>query len=99
MSAGLKDILAIPPTNAWLLIGDEASFPTASDLRDNRRRPLTDDQIWTGSKQTQPGDLLFFYFVAPRKAIHFAARAASYPSLIRKSVSTRRSRLTRINGG
>jgi type I restriction enzyme R subunit len=79
MSAGLKDILAIPPTTAWLLIGDEASFPTASDLRDNRRRPLTDDQIWTGSKQTQPGDLLFFYFVAPRKAIHFAARAASYP--------------------
>jgi len=79
MSAGLKDILAIPPTNAWLLIGDEASFPTASDLRENRRRPLTDDRIWTGSKQTQPGDLLFFYFVAPRKAIHFAARAASYP--------------------
>jgi hypothetical protein len=25
MSAGLKNILAIPPTNAWLLIGDEAS--------------------------------------------------------------------------
>ena len=53
MSAGLKDILAIPPTNAWLLIGDEASFPTESDLRDNRREPLSDDQIWTGSKQTQ----------------------------------------------
>ena len=79
MSAGLKDILAIPPTNAWLLIGDEASFPSQSDLRDNRRRPLQDDAIWTGSKQTQPGDLLLFYFVAPRKAIHFAARAASYP--------------------
>ena len=45
MSAGLKDILAIPPTNAWLLIGDEASFPSQSDLRDNRRRPLQDDAV------------------------------------------------------
>ncbi len=45
MSAGLKNILAIPPTNAWLLIGDEASFPTEDELRDNRRRPLSDDQI------------------------------------------------------
>jgi hypothetical protein len=79
MTANLKKILAIPPTNAWLLMGDEAAFPTNTDLRDNRRRPLSGDQIWTGSKQTQPGDLLFFYFIAPRKAIHFAARAASYP--------------------
>ena len=79
MPAALKNILAIPPTNAWLLIGDEESFPTDSYLRDNRRKPLSDDHIWTGSKQTQPGDLLFFYFIAPRKAIHFAARAASYP--------------------
>jgi hypothetical protein len=79
MSDRLQKILEIPPTNAWLLFGDEASFPTASELRDNLRRPLTDNQIWTGSKQTQPGDLLFFYFLAPRKAIHFAARAAAYP--------------------
>ena len=79
MPAALKNILAIPPTNAWLLIGDEKSFPTESSLQDMRRRPLSDDDIWTGSKQTQPGDLLFFYFMTPRKAIHFAARAASYP--------------------
>ena len=79
MSARLKKILAIPPINAWLLIGDEASFPTEGGLRDSRRRPFSPDDFWTGSKQTQPGDLLFFYFMAPRKAIHFASRAASYP--------------------
>jgi hypothetical protein len=79
MSAGLKNILAIPPTNAWLLIGDEASYPTDSELRDMRRTPLSENRIWTGSKQTQPGDLLFFYFIAPLKAIHFVARAVSYP--------------------
>ncbi len=79
MLAGLREILAIPPTNAWLLIGDGKSFPSESKLRDHRSMPFSEYPIWTGSKQTQPGDLLFFYFVAPHKAIHFAARVASYP--------------------
>jgi hypothetical protein len=79
MSTSLEKILAIPPTNAWLLIADDKAFPTEHELQDNRCRPLSDAQIWTVSKQTQPGDLLFCYFMAPRKAIQFAARAASYP--------------------
>lgn len=35
--------------------------------------------MWTAPKQIQPGDLLFFYFMTPRKAIQFVARAATYP--------------------
>ena len=68
-----------PPTNAWLLIGDEASFPTRRELQEMRRGGRRTDQLWTAPRQAQPGDLLFFYFVDPRKAIYFAARAASYP--------------------
>ena len=78
--ASLKDIVAIPPVNAWLLIGDEASYPTATDLREGRTY-WNFDSIWTGPRQAQPGDLLFFYFIAPRKAIHFVARAAAHAQL------------------
>ncbi len=70
----LQDILAIPPVNAWLLMGDEASYPTPQDLRTQRR--TWRDSIWTGPRRARPGDLLFFYLMAPRSAIHFAARAA-----------------------
>lgn len=74
----LKRLVSSAPTNAWLLIGDEASYPTAEELRDSRLR-WREECFWTGPRQAQPGDLLFFYFMAPRKAIHFLARAGSHP--------------------
>lgn len=77
MPTSLKSILAAPPTNAWLLLGDQASYPDAHELRD-MRRAAPGDYVWTAPKRAQPGDLLFFYFIAPHKAIHFAARAASH---------------------
>lgn len=66
------------PINAWLLMGDAASFPTAQELRRMRRRMRKDD-IWTAPKQLHAGDLLLFYFMAPLKAVHFVARASSFP--------------------
>jgi hypothetical protein len=71
--------VADPPTNAWLLIGDEASFPDQAELDYVRKHWRYDDSVWTSPKQAQPGDLLFFYFMSPAKEIRFAARAASYP--------------------
>ncbi len=68
-----------PPTNAWLLVGDEASRPGDDELSDFRRSWRAAETLWTSPKQVQPGDLLFFYFISPIKAVHFAARAASYP--------------------
>ena len=78
VTTALDRLCATPPVNAWLLMGDEASFPTAAELR---RMPRTwrEECLWTGPKQVQPGDLLLFYFMAPRKAVHFVARAAGYP--------------------
>lgn len=65
------------PTNAWLLMGGQDSYPTIGDLAQMRddARVGRYDYAWTAAKQTEPGDLLFFYFTAPRKAIHFVARA------------------------
>jgi hypothetical protein len=55
------------PRSAWLLYSDEASYPPY-------RFPL-----WTTAPHTEAGDTLFFYFMAPRKAIHFVGRALSRP--------------------
>lgn len=74
----LKSIVTSAPTNAWLLMGDEASMPTSEELRSSRTQ-WRQQCLWTGPKQVQPGDLLFFYFMAPRKAVHFVARAATHP--------------------
>jgi len=67
------------PASAWLLKGDEASYPTLEELEINREEAangvLTWD--WTTASQTQIGDLVLFYFMTPRKAVHFVARAAS----------------------
>jgi predicted RNA-binding protein with PUA-like domain len=70
-----------PPANAWLLIGDEASYPTAEDLEEMHINwdGVKNYLIWTGSKQTQPGDLLLFYFMHPTKEVRFIARALDYP--------------------
>ena len=74
----LREIVTSAPTNAWLLMGDEASMPTPEELA-RSRTAWREMCLWTGPKQVQPGDLLFFYFVAPTKAIQFIARAATYP--------------------
>ena len=69
----------IVPASAWLLKGSEASFPTPETLLDDRESAnvgiFTWD--WTTAAQTQIGDLVLFYFITPRKAAHFVARAAS----------------------
>ena len=73
-----SDPTRIAPTNAWLLIGSESSYPDPHDLmidRANAAKGLYEG-FWTAAKQTEPGDLLFFYFRGDRKAIHFVARAA-----------------------
>lgn len=77
------DVLEIKPINAWLLVGDRASFPAtrpalAQRLRD-RFRGDDEDDIWTGPAQAQRGDLVLFYFMAPDKEIRFAARVTSDP--------------------
>ena len=67
------------PASAWLLMGSEESFPTQEVLK--AEKLASDVGIftwhWTTAAQTQFGDLVFFYFTDPRKAIHFVARAAS----------------------
>jgi hypothetical protein len=69
----------IAPANAWLLKGTEASYPTPAELRGDRE--AADVGIftweWTTAAQTQVGDLALFYFLTPRKSVHFVARAAS----------------------
>jgi hypothetical protein len=69
----------VVPANGWLLLGDGASFPSKQDLLDDTRRSQTGifDYLWTTSKQTDVGDLMLIYYIAPRKAAHFIARAAS----------------------
>lgn len=66
------------PTNAWLLMGDDDSYFTPDDVSQARADAAQGiyETGWTAAKQTEPGDLLFYYFMAPLKAIHFVARAA-----------------------
>ncbi|QGF22816.1 hypothetical protein [Raineyella fluvialis] len=74
------DPTRIGPVNAWLLMGAEASFFTTGDLTPARADALCGifESDWTAAKQTEPGDLLFYYFTEPYKAIHFVARAVDY---------------------
>jgi hypothetical protein len=69
----------VAPASAWLLKGSEASFPSPEALESEREAAdvgiFTWD--WTTASQTQIGDLVLFYFMSPRKAVHFVARAAS----------------------
>ena len=69
----------LEPQQAWLVIGDEASWPTEDELNQQAELGAVGifNSSWTAAKQTQPGDLLLFYFMGPRKAVHFVARAAS----------------------
>lgn len=67
------------PSSAWLLMGDEASYPRTDDLADFRSagRVGIFDYLWTAAKQTFVGDIALVYFIAPHKAAHFITRAAS----------------------
>lgn len=78
MARSTADVLKIAPVNAWLMIGDAASYPTSRELK-RMRRQGTPTEVWTAPSQAQPGDLLLFYFMAPIKEIRFAARAGSNP--------------------
>ena len=78
-SLSLADPSDQAPQNAWLMLGSEASYPSTDELLEDGLRGVTGvyENLWTASKQTLPGDLLLFYFLAPRKAACFVARAAS----------------------
>jgi hypothetical protein len=75
------DPVAEEPQNAWLLMGDEASYPTPANLAELRADALVGvyNNDWTAPKNGEPGDLALFYFVSPRKAACFVARFASLP--------------------
>ena len=67
------------PKNAWLLVGDQESLDVLNTAEESFW--FADlDHIWTAPKQVQPGDVLFFYFMAPHKEVKFVARAASFAS-------------------
>jgi hypothetical protein len=74
----LEAVVQVPPWNAWLLMGDEASFPDTAELLAQRDASNERLPYWTCPRQIRRGDLVFIYFVEPRKAVHFAARAL-YP--------------------
>jgi hypothetical protein len=82
----LEQVAQVPPVNAWLLLGDEASFPNADDLRAQRDSLNPDLWNWTCPRQIQRGDLVFIYFMAPHKAVHFVARAL-FPPVYDPSIS------------
>jgi hypothetical protein len=67
------------PSSAWLLLGDEASYPLPDELADLRHDGEVGifDHLWTAAKQTIVGDVALIYFMAPHKAAHFITRAAS----------------------
>lgn len=69
------------PRNAWLLMGDSASFLTDEDLDEARAEGSVGiyDTLWTAPKNGELGDLVLLYFVSPRKAAYFVARLASRP--------------------
>jgi hypothetical protein len=69
------------PRNAWLLMGDEASYPTPEGLRQQRDRAEAGifDYDWTAPKNGELGDLVLVYFIAPRKSACFIARLATAP--------------------
>ena len=74
-----QDPCDLASESAWLLLGDEASFPDAAEVTAARARADVGifDYLWTAAKQTRVGDLVLIYFLGRRKAAHFVARAAS----------------------
>lgn len=74
-----QDPRDMDPASAWLLLGDEASFPDAAEVAAAQAHADVGifDYLWTAAKQTNVGDLVLIYFLGRRKAAHFVARAAS----------------------
>lgn len=68
-----------PPRSAWLLLGDEASLPSAEEqaLHAALGAGGIHENLWTAAKQTAAGDLAFVYFTSPRKHVAFVTRAAT----------------------
>lgn len=60
------------PRSAWLLLSDDASYPSRVGIDRG-------DFHWTGAAHMEAGDTVFFYFVAPRKAIHLVGTAFDRP--------------------
>lgn len=86
MLAGVIKILP-KPRSAWLLLGDSASFYEDDELRRAQRRYRSGrPDRWTCSPRIEIGDVLFLYFMAPRKSINFVCRAASRPYVDRDEV-------------
>lgn len=75
----IEQVATAPPTNAWLLIGDDASFPDEQELLAQREPSDPAVVEWTCPKQIQRGDLVLVYYVAPRSAACFVARAVLPP--------------------
>lgn len=72
-----EDPVRLAPSGAWLMIGDQHAALTDDDIRcvrENAARGIFED-YWTAAKQTQQGDLLFWYLVAPISAVKYVARA------------------------
>lgn len=72
----LEEVSQVPPTSAWLLIGDEASHPTPEDAASE---DTDEPNLWTAPQMAQRGDLVFLYFVSPIKEIRYAARVLDSP--------------------
>ena len=83
MIFGAYQVLGDPrdedPASAWLVIADQAAYPDVTERTWHRLDGDVGvfDNYWTAAKQTQVGDLVLVYFMAPDKAVHFVARAAS----------------------
>lgn len=69
------------PQNAWMLMGDEASYWREDELREIQGEGVVGvyDTLWTAPKNGELGDLVLLYYTAPRKAACFVARLASRP--------------------
>ena len=66
-----KKIKSMPhPRSAWLLLADEAAYMDDRNL-DAVGRGIT----WTCSPRVKEDDLLFLYYMSPRKSIDFVARS------------------------
>lgn len=72
------DPAELPPQNAWLLMGDEASYWSPEGLEEVRAEGVgIYDELWTAPKNGELGDLVLVYFTEPTKAACFVARLAS----------------------
>ncbi len=76
------------PSNVARLLGvGRSTIYRASLNRAYRDYIKGSPHRWTCSPRTERSDLLFVYFIAPRKAIHFVARAESKPFVDDSSVN------------